>query len=89
MTVYLVQLFKFASEFSTQDSCDLFQIFDNEEKCFNVFNTKDCYNWEIAIVGAFNTETGKAIDGFVPYCLVNNDIVPEKVSLSVAFMRFS
>lgn len=89
MIVYLVQLYKIASEFASQNSCDLFQIFDSEEKCLEVFANKNCYDWQIAVVGAFNTSTGCGVDGFVPYCLVNDAIVPTKLSVSAACLRYS
>lgn len=88
MIVYLVQMYKFGSEFSGQEACDLFQILDSEEKCLKVFDNKNCYNWQVAVIGAFDTSTGRGVDGFSPYCLVNDSLIPEKISIGAAYMRY-
>lgn len=87
MIVYLVQMYKFGSEFANEEECDLFKIFDEESKCFEVFNNKNYYDWQVALVGAFDTSTGCGVQGSL-YCLVNDGDKPRKMRLAACVGYF-
>lgn len=88
MIVYVVQMYKFGSEFANSfEGGGLIKVFSDESKCLSVFNNKDCYNWQVAFVSAFDTETGEGIDGSC-YCLVNDDITPTKKGVAATIAMY-
>lgn len=88
MIVYLVELWKYGSKFASLESSDSVGVFDDEEKCLKVFEVKYRRDWEVAMVSAFNTETGEGINGS-SYCLINDGGVPTKKRVAATIGLFN